>query len=121
MTHTYKQNPFLPTDTVCVCIEECDPDQEHRFAHCEVCGDMWDLTEGQCTGNHDPNHLHYQGRHQGDEIDCDACAENHTESVIDGSYVSDEWTTHSKFDADQKLIPSDEGTINCPMCEHWIG
>jgi hypothetical protein len=65
--------------------------------------------------------IHYLGGHQGDEIDCDACAENHTESVIDGSYVSDEWVTHSKFDADEKLIPSDEGTINCPMCEHWIG
>jgi len=48
LNHTFIQNPFDNTDTGCVCIE-CDPDQEHRFAHCEVCGGMWDLAEGQCT------------------------------------------------------------------------
>ena len=64
--------------------------------------------------------IHNLGGHQGDEIECDACAENHTESVADGSYVSDEWVTHSKF-VDGKLVPSDLGTITCKMCEHHLG
>jgi len=82
--------------------------------HANIFGDLVPFSE-LSVGD-----IHNRGGHQCDEVECDGCAENHIESVADGSFVSDEWITHSKF-INGKWVDSDLGTITCKMCNHHLG